>query len=35
MLYHVVFDQPPIWNEGAAGDTVMIEIFEHWLEEAP
>jgi nitrile hydratase len=35
MLYHVVFDQPPIWNEGAPGDTVMIEIFEHWLEEAP
>ena len=23
MLYHVVFDQQPIWNEGAAGDTVM------------
>jgi nitrile hydratase len=30
----VLFDQPPIWNEGKAGDTVMVEIFEHWLEEA-
>ena len=34
MLYHVLFDQAPIWNEGEAGDTVLIEIFEHWLEEA-
>jgi hypothetical protein len=33
-LYHVLFEQPPIWNEGKAGDTVMVEIFEHWLEEA-
>jgi hypothetical protein len=33
-LYHVLFDQPPIWDEGKAGDTVMVEIFEHWLEEA-
>jgi len=33
-LYHVVFDQPGIWGEGEPGDTVMVEIFAHWLEEA-
>lgn len=33
-LYHVEFEQPPIWDEGTKGDTVLIEIFEHWLEEA-
>lgn len=32
-LYHVEFAQPPLWNEGHGGDTVLIEIFEHWLEE--
>lgn len=31
-LYHVRFDQPGLWNEGKAGDTVLIELFEHWLE---
>lgn len=34
VLYHVLFDQPPIWQEGEAGDSVLIEIFEHWLEAA-
>lgn len=34
VLYHVLFDQPPIWQEGEAGDTVLVEIFEHWLEPA-
>ena len=34
VLYHVLFDLPPIWHEGAAGDTVLVEIFEHWLEPA-
>ena len=34
VLYHVLFDQPPIWHEGAEGDTVLVEIFEHWLEPA-
>jgi nitrile hydratase subunit beta len=34
VLYHVLFDQSPIWNEGETGDTVLIEIFEHWLEAA-
>jgi hypothetical protein len=33
-LYHVRFDQPPIWHEGAAGDEVMVEIFGPWLEAA-
>ena len=33
-LYHVLFDQPPIWHEGAAGDSLLVEIFEHWLEPA-
>lgn len=33
-LYHVVFDQPPVWGEGQAGDTLMVELFEHWLERA-
>ena len=33
-LYHVLFEQEPIWHEGRAGDTVMVEVFEHWLEEA-
>ena len=31
-LYHVRFDQPPLFGEGAAGDTLLVEIFEHWLE---
>lgn len=34
VLYHVLFDQAPIWQEGEAGDSVLIEIFEHWLEQA-
>ena len=31
-LYHVAFAQPPVWNEGRAGDELLVEIFEHWLE---
>ncbi|MGG5888789.1 SH3-like domain-containing protein [Falsiroseomonas sp. HC035] len=31
-LYHVRFDQPALWNEGEAGDTVLVELYEHWLE---
>ncbi|RAI57143.1 SH3-like domain-containing protein [Roseicella frigidaeris] len=34
VLYHVLFAQPPIWQEGAEGDTLLVEIFEHWLEPA-
>ena len=33
-LYHVRFDQPAIWQEGHAGDEVVVEVFEHWLEAA-
>jgi hypothetical protein len=31
-LYHVRFDQPALWRQGAAGDAVLIEIYDHWLE---
>lgn len=31
-LYHVRFDQPGLWHQGRAGDEVVVEIFEHWLE---
>ncbi|WP_084698054.1 SH3-like domain-containing protein [Muricoccus aerilatus] len=31
-LYHVLFEQQPIWNEGHCGDELLVEIFEHWLE---
>jgi len=35
-LYHVAFAQPALWNEGVAGDEIVIELYEHWLEaEAP
>jgi len=33
-LYHVAFDQPSVWQEGSAGDELLVEIFEHWLEPA-
>lgn len=33
-LYHVRFAQPTIWREGRAGDEVLVEIYEHWLEQA-
>jgi len=33
-LYHVRFDQPSLWREGEAGDEVLVEIYEHWLEQA-
>ncbi len=33
-LYHVLFAQPPLFEEGRAGDDVLVEIFEHWLEPA-
>ena len=31
-LYHVRFDQPALFGEGAKGDTLLVEIFAHWLE---
>jgi len=35
VLYHVLFERPPLWHEGEAGDDVLVEIFEHWLQPAP
>lgn len=34
VLYHVLFEQPPLFHEGKPGDEVLVEIFEHWLEAA-
>jgi nitrile hydratase len=31
----VAFAQPAIWNQGQAGDELLVEIYEHWLETAP
>jgi len=33
-LYHVRFDQPAIWQQGKAGDELIVELFAHWLEAA-
>jgi nitrile hydratase len=33
-LYHVRFAQPAVWQEGSAGDELLVEIYEHWLEAA-
>ncbi len=33
-LYHVAFEQPAVWREGRAGDELLVEIYEHWLEPA-
>ena len=33
-LYHVRFDQPAIWQQGGAGDEIVVEIFGTWLEAA-
>ena len=36
-LYRVVFRQPDLWPgyAGAAADTLIADIFEHWLDETP
>ena len=31
-LYHVAFDQTTVWRSGRAGDELLVEIYEHWLE---
>lgn len=32
-LYQVRFEQAPLWGDAAAGaDTVVADIYEHWLE---
>ena len=37
-LYHVRFEQAPIWQDGRpgddSGDDLLVEIFEQWLEPA-
>jgi nitrile hydratase len=33
-LYHVLFDQDAVWNEPHHGDELLVEIYEHWLEQA-
>ena len=34
-LYHVSFLQDALWPDGRGGDTLLVEIYEHWLEPAP
>jgi nitrile hydratase len=34
-LYHVAFPQAALWPDGRGGDTLLVEVFEHWLEPAP
>lgn len=31
-LYHVAFDHRDLWDGGEAGTTLMVELYEHWLE---
>jgi hypothetical protein len=33
-LYHVAFEQLAVWQEGSAGDELLVEIYEPWLEPA-
>lgn len=33
-LYHVRFDQAALWPDGRAGDSLVVEINESWLEPA-
>ena len=33
-LYHVRFDPRTVWREALAGDDLLVEIFDHWLEVA-
>lgn len=35
LLYHVAFPQDALWPDGRSGDTLLVEIYEHWLEPAP
>ena len=31
-LYHVAFERTAIWPEHPTPDTLLVEIYEHWLE---
>ena len=33
-LYHVEFKQKPVWGDGRQGDTLLLELYGYWLEEA-
>jgi hypothetical protein len=33
-LYHVAFAQDALWPDGRDSDTLLVEIYEHWLEPA-
>jgi nitrile hydratase subunit beta len=33
-LYDVRFDQTPVWGDGRQGDTLLVELYGHWLEKA-
>jgi nitrile hydratase subunit beta len=33
-LYHIRFARTDLWPEGQAGDDLLVEVFEHWLEPA-
>ena len=33
-LYHVAFSQDAVWREPHAGDELLVELYEHWLEPA-
>ena len=32
-LFHVAFDRAAIWNEPGPDDELLVEIYEHWLEQ--
>ncbi len=33
-LYHVLFNEPDLWPDGRAGDDLLVELYEHWLDPA-
>lgn len=33
-LYHVRFEQQPVWHNGVPGDELLVEIYGSWLEPA-
>ncbi|MDE2583066.1 MAG: nitrile hydratase subunit beta [Rhodospirillales bacterium] len=33
-LYHVVFNETELWPDGRAGDDLLVELYEHWLDPA-
>jgi nitrile hydratase len=33
-LYHVAFAQDAVWPDGRSDTTLLVEVYEHWLEPA-